>query len=161
MERIVEEFIATHRKRLQNCFQILKAYPTLKDVPFTGISTQTKATWVDVVMSNIGYLSHSYCADQVAEKLAGLKIPGIAGASIQTTVDWILSKYDDIDKETNCFCFLSATARHNLTASRIAIDNQLLERMADVCPETNLLSTREKIELLNSYSPSIIQHLLK
>ena len=112
-------------------------------------------------MSNIGYLTHSNCADQVAEKLEKLKIPGIADASIQTTVDWILSKYDDIDKETNCFCFLSATAKHNLAASRIAIDNQLLERMADSCPEINLLSTREKIVLLNIYSPMIIQHLLK
>ena len=161
MEGTIKEFIDTRRGQLRQYLQILMSYPTLKDVPFRGISRQTKNAWADVVMSNIGYLSNSYCADQVAEKLEGLKIPGVAGASIQTTVDWILSKYDGIDKESNCFCFLAVTAKQFLNSNGIAINNQLLESMREVYPETKLFTTREMIELLNYYSPVIIQHLLR
>lgn len=83
-------------------------------IPFPGIPTHIQSQWKSRIKTYLPKLNQSKTITDLYQDLDRLRIPGVGTGTIIRTAEWICRYNDNIDKESNCACYLLNNVVNNL-----------------------------------------------
>lgn len=158
-EECLTEFNEVARLRLHKFLNLVAFHNDISQVPFPGLHSLARQTWLDIIRRNMHDLNNSKSSGDLYDKLEKLQIPGIGPKTIVLTGDWIIA-HNDIDKESNCSCEQFLTSAYGFTNGTKTMGETLdTKSIRAKIGEFNDFSNRELLEFILQYPRAVVNRL--